>query len=204
MVVVGATSSEGADRPDAQLPAHQRAYLQAVAAAGSSKPVVVVMAPGAVVMDWAVNASAVVCFFMPGQAQGSAVASVLFGDVNPSGKLPVTMPARDNQVGFTGDQYPGAAFKSGLETNYSEKLEVGYRWHVAHRGSDSAQPSFSFGTGLSYTTFRYTSATRTRDALQLPPTLARDALQTPPTVSVTVTNTGMVPLFFCKHGCGPC
>ena len=176
IVVVGATSSEGTDRASAALPADQLAYLHAVAAK-QPRTVVVVMAPGAVVMDWAARVAAVACFFLPGQAQGLAVASVLYGDTNPSGRLPVTMPAVEHQVVFTADQYPGTATPGGLETSYTERLEVGYRWFNAH----NATPQFTFGHGLSYTTFAYAGA-----AVRVAAAAAGGGY----TVAVNVTNTG--------------
>lgn len=150
IVVVGVTSSEGTDRGSLELPSDQLAYLHAVAAA-QPNTIVLVMTPGSLVMDWASSVPAIMCFFLPGQAQGAAAARLLYGDVNPSGRLPVTMPMADNELGFTKEQYPGIAFADGLQTNYSEKLEVGYRWYLAH----DVKPAFSFGSGLSYTTFNY-------------------------------------------------
>ena len=163
VVVVGTTSGESVDRNGTSLPAQQLAYLKAVAAS-QPNTVVVVMAPGAVTMDWADTVASVVCFFMPGEAQGDAVARVLYGDVNPSGKTPVTMPRVENEMGLTPQQYPGldqhgkpvpAACGPDYpipHATYSERLLVGYRWYTAH---PATTPAFSFGTGLSYTTFAY-------------------------------------------------
>ena len=77
------------------------------------------------------------------------MANVVFGKVNPSGRLPLTMPNVENEIGFTQRQYPG--LEDSNESYYDEKLEVGYRWYDAH----SVEPAFSFGHGLSYTTFSY-------------------------------------------------
>ena len=104
VVVVGTTSSEGTDRPSTALPAHQLAYLRAVTSV-QRRTVVVLMAPGAVAMgDWIDEVGAVLCFFLPGQAQGGAVVALLSGKANPSARLPVTMPRRDNEIGFTSKQ----------------------------------------------------------------------------------------------------
>ena len=77
-------SGESADRNGTSLPGDQLEYLRAAAHA-QTKTVVVAMSLGSLTMDWANEAASVLCFFMPGQGQGSAVARVLFGDVNPSG-----------------------------------------------------------------------------------------------------------------------
>ena len=70
--------------------------------------------------------------FVPGLEMGNALVDLLFGDVSPSGKLPITLPNKDNEVGFTPKQFPGVnASKSDgyLTSNYSEGLLVGYRWY---------------------------------------------------------------------------
>uniref|UniRef100_A0A7S2IVB9 Probable beta-glucosidase G n=1 Tax=Haptolina brevifila TaxID=156173 RepID=A0A7S2IVB9_9EUKA len=171
VVVVGSTSCEGADRSSVELPEGQLSYLRAVAAA-QPRTVVVLMAPGAVAVgQWAEAVAAIVCFFLPGQAQGTAVANILSGTSNPSGRLPVTFPTVDNQVGFSRSQYPGVAMPDGLQTNYAEKLAVGYRWYHA----TGTTPGFCFGHGLSYSTYTY------------------GALQASPTgVAFTLTNSGTV------------
>lgn len=193
VVVVGTTSGESADRNGTSLPADQLEYLRAVARA-QTKTVVVAMSPGSMTMDWADEVASVLCFFMPGQGQGGAVARVLFGDVNPSGKTPVTMPRTDNEMGFTASMYPGLDEHGNpvpsdcnwSPTNqwpvphavYSEKLLVGYRWYTAH---PEVQPAFHFGSGLSYTTFAYSGA--------------RVTSSTPHgnhTIVITLTNTGNV------------
>jgi len=79
------------------------------------------------------------------------LADVIFGVVNPSGRLPVTYPNKDNEIGFTTDQYPGV----NNEANYSEKLNVGYKWY----GANNVVPRFAFGHGLSYTSFTYSTLT---------------------------------------------
>ena len=76
------------------------------AAAANPRTIVVVTTPGAALMPWARNVSAIVVNFMPGQEAGNALADVLFGDVNPSARLPVTMPNIENEVNFTQSQYP--------------------------------------------------------------------------------------------------
>ena len=109
-----------------------------------------------------------------GQEMGNAVASILFGDVNPSGQLPVTFPTRLTDLPTnTQDQWTG----TGGRTLYSEGLRVGYR----HYDSRAIQPLFPFGFGLSYTTFGF-------GALTLQPTAGMPSGHY--TATVPVTNTG--------------
>lgn len=63
------------------------------------------------------------------------------GDVNPSGRLPLTFPNKENEVGFTTEQWPGVRVKTGLQSTYTEKLEVGYRWYDTH----AVKPKYPFG-----------------------------------------------------------
>ena len=99
-------------------------------------------------MPWLDKVAAVIEAFYPGQEAGSSIARVLFGDVNPSGKLAMTFPANERQgPGAFFLDYPG----DGMTVNYSEGVLVGYRWYDAK----NQEPLFPFGYGLSYTTFRY-------------------------------------------------
>jgi len=142
--VLATTSSEGSDRPNLSLPAQQISICNAVGQA-QKKTIAIVICPGAVLTDWSNNVAALLVAFMPGQEEGNAIADVLFGDVNPSGKLPVTFPNKENEVGFTQDEYPGV----NLQTYYREELNVGYRWYATH----GVKPRYAFGFGLSYTNF---------------------------------------------------
>jgi beta-glucosidase len=102
----------------------------------------------AVTMPWLSKVAGVVEIWFPGQTAGTALARVLFGDVNPSGKLPVTFPASDAQGPARSPiDYPG----DGTDVYYSEGVYVGYRWFDAQH----QQPLFPFGYGLSYTSFRF-------------------------------------------------
>ena len=136
-------------------------------AAAQPNTVVVGVAPGPVLMPWAHSAAAVALAFMPGLEYGHAIADVLYGDVNPSGRLSLTMPNKWNEIGFTPANWPGV---NGA-ANYSERLEVGYRWYDSHK----VEPAFPFGHGLSFTTFEYSELK----------VAGRD-------VSLTVANTGKV------------
>src|SRR5207245_7501032 len=92
----------------------------------------------------------------PGQEDGNAIAAVLFGDVDPSGKLPVTFPASQAQMPTSRpDRWPGVAG----QVQYSEGLDVGYRWY----GDSHVDPAFPFGFGLSYATFSFANPRVTPD-----------------------------------------
>ena len=160
--------SEGFDRVDLELPADQLALLERVVAVNPRT--VVVLSNGGVVRlgDVTGRAAAVVEGWLLGQAGGSAVADVLYGDVNPSGRLAETIPHRLQDSPAYLD-FPG---EHG-HVRYGEGVFVGYRWYDA-RELDVA---FPFGHGLSYTTFGYSDLSVTADAAGL-------------VVSVTVTNTG--------------
>ena len=107
--------------------------------------------PGAVLTPWTDDAAAVLTMFMPGLEMGNALSDILYGDVNPSGRLPLTFPNIDNEQNFTQSQWPGLPVATGKESTYTEKLEVGYRWYDAH----NVVPKYPFGHGMSYTTFDY-------------------------------------------------
>ena len=147
--VVGVDSSEGRDRANLSLASGQDELISKVAPK-AKKSVVVINSPGAVLMPWIDSVESVVWAGYPGQVIGDAIAAILFGDVNPSGKLPVTFPASEQEVPTsTLQQYPGI----NNVAEYSEKLFVGYRWF----DKVGKTPLFPFGHGLSYTTFKLTS-----------------------------------------------
>jgi len=138
--------TEGADLGDIDLPGGQNRLISAVAAANRNT-IVVLNTGSAVTMPWLDSVRAVLEAWYPGQEDGAAIASVLFGDVTPSGKLPVTFPRSLADVpAASAAQWPGV----GGKVQYSEGLLVGYRWY----GARGIAPHFPFGFGLSYTTFR--------------------------------------------------
>ena len=147
IVCVSTPSSEGSDRPDLDLSDGDDALVAAVTAAQPSS-VVVLNSPAAIVTPWADQAGAMVAAFYPGQEMGNALADVLFGDVSPSGRLPMTWPMRneDNPLP-TPEQYPGV----NGSVYYTEGLLIDYRWYDANE----VEPRFAFGHGLSYSTFSY-------------------------------------------------
>lgn len=171
VVFVGCNSGEGSDRSTLGLDGNGNALIAAVARA-QPKTVVVVATPGAVLTPWAASVAAVLTNFMPGQEVGSAIADVLFGQVNPSGRLPLTFPVGENDEQFTDLQYPGLPPSNPVYANYTEGLFFGYRWYDAH----NVAPAFPFGHGLSYTTFAYDSLVVSGQA-----------------VSFSVRNSGRVP-----------
>ncbi len=143
--------SEGYDRADIDLPAEQLAVLDAVLAVNSNT-VVVLSNGGVVALPFTERVPAILEGWLLGQAGGGAIADVLFGDVNPSGKLTETIPVRLSDTPAYLD-FPGEF----SHVRYGEGLFVGYRWYDA-RGIDVA---FPFGHGLSYTTFGYGTASVT-------------------------------------------
>ncbi|WP_345714160.1 glycoside hydrolase family 3 C-terminal domain-containing protein, partial [Kineococcus glutinatus] len=164
--------SEGYDREHVLLPANQLELLAAVAAA--TDRVVVVLANGSVVQlaGWEQHAAAVLEGWLLGQAGGSAIADLLLGRVNPSGRLAETIPLRlEDNPSFP--NFPGEA---GV-VRYGEGVFVGYRGYDARR----QEVSYPFGHGLSYTTFDHSDLEVTGHGA--------DA-EHPVTLAVTVTNTG--------------
>jgi beta-glucosidase len=152
IVMVGDDETEGSDHGIA-LTGNQDQLVQSVAAA-NPRTVVVLKSGSAVLMPWAGNVPAILEAWYPGEEDGNAVAAVLFGDVNPSGRLPVTFPANLADLpANTPAQYPGV---NGV-ANYSEGVFVGYR----HFDADQIDPLFPFGHGLSYTSFSYRNMTIT-------------------------------------------
>jgi beta-glucosidase len=158
------------------LPANQVAVLEAVAAINPE--VVVVLTSGGVVAvgDWDRHAKAILASWLPGQGGGRALAELLVGDANPSGRLAETIPVRlsDNPsyLNFPGD--------SG-HVRYGEGVFIGYRWYDAR----DLDVSYPFGHGLSYTTFAYDGLVVTTSGSHRDGDLAV-------TVALTVTNTGTV------------
>ncbi|MCP5101442.1 MAG: beta-glucosidase, partial [Chloroflexi bacterium] len=150
IVVAGLTNEwegEGFDRPDMTLVKQQNELIARVAAVNPNT-VVVLNVGSPVEMPWLENAPAVLQSWYLGQETGNAVADVLFGDANPSGKLPITLPKRleDNPAFIN---YPG---ENG-RVHYGEGVFVGYRYY----DKKEIAPLFPFGHGQSYTTFVYSN-----------------------------------------------
>lgn len=171
---------EDSDRAGLELPYNQDAVIEALAAVNPNL-IVVNISGNAVAMPWVDKVPAIVQAWFLGSEGGNALASVLTGDVNPSGKLPMTFPARLSDVGAHAvGQYPGTPRNDGsniVDIEYREGIFVGYRW----ADKNKIQPLFPFGHGLSYTTFDYGKATIDKTEGS-----ADDVF----TVSIPVTNTG--------------
>ena len=143
-------TSEGADIPDLTLPNGQDRLIEAVAAA-NPHTIVVLQTGGPVLMPWLNKVAGVVEAWYPGSKGGEAIADILFGRANPSGRLPITFPASDAQL--IRKDIPGWS-KPDLtpaEITYTEGAEVGYR----HYAQANLKPLFPFGYGLSYTSFSF-------------------------------------------------
>jgi len=149
IVCVGEQTGEGTDRSSLSLPSDQDSLVSAVAAA-NPRTIVVLYEGAGTLMPWNDQVAAALVAWYPGQENGRPLASILFGDANPSGKLPVTFPASAEQVpANTPAQFPG----TNLQVFYSEGLLMGYRWY----DSWGIEPLYPFGHGLSYTTFTYSN-----------------------------------------------
>ena len=170
VVMVGDNQTEGKDQSGIALSGNQDALVRAVAAA-NPRTIVVVKSGGPVLMPWVGQVPAILEAWYPGEEDGAVVADLLFGKVNPSGKLPLTFPANPGDVpANTPAQYPGV---NGTAT-FSEGVLVGYR----HYDASNITPLFPFGFGLSYTSFRFSHLTVDRDR------------HGNVTVTANVTNTG--------------
>ncbi|GGA56541.1 glycosyl hydrolase [Edaphobacter acidisoli] len=146
IVMVGDEDSEGRDQ-SLTLSQAQDDLITAVAKA-NPKTIVVLKSGSAILMPWLDSVAAVLEAWYPGEEDGHAVADVLTGAVDPSGKLPLTFPRSvDQTLAAHPEQYPG---ENGT-VHYSEGIEVGYRAYAAN----NVTPLFPFGFGLSYTTFRF-------------------------------------------------
>ncbi|PVX30726.1 beta-glucosidase family protein [Sphingomonas pokkalii] len=170
IVFATAWSSEGNDF-SMTLPEGQDALIAAVAAANPNT-IVVLETGNPVKMPWLDKVKAVVEAWYPGQEGGAAIADVLTGKVNPSGRLPITFPADEAQLPRTDIPGWGKPEGSADTVTYAEGAAIGYRWHAAK----GTKPLFAFGHGLSYTRFE-------QSGLQL-----RGGAQ--PVATVTVRNIG--------------
>jgi beta-glucosidase len=142
--------SEGFDDPDLTLPWGQDAVIDAVAEANPNT-IVVLETGNPVVMPWRDKVKAIVEAWYPGQTGGQAIAEVLTGVVNPSGRLPLTFPADLSQTPRPELSGMGTPWGTAVTVEYSEGAEVGYRWFA----KSGEKPLYAFGHGLGYTTFEH-------------------------------------------------
>lgn len=173
---------EDSDRKDITLSYGQDAVISALAKANKNL-VVVNISGNAVAMPWVKEVPSIVQAWYLGTESGNAIASILMGDVNPSGKLPFTFPVALNDVGAHKlGEYPGVPRNDGskiVDEKYNEGIFVGYRWAEKNK----ITPLFPFGHGLSYTTFAYGTPVASSKTIT-----ADGNIQ----VSLTVKNTGAV------------
>ena len=171
---------EGHDRKDMDLPYGQNELIVALAKA-NPRLVFVNISGNAVTMPWLDKVPAVVQGWFIGSESGEAIASVLTGKVNPSGKLPFTWYSKLDDCGAHAlGTYPGT-WREGhdiIDEEYKEDIYVGYRWTDREK---NAKPLFAFGHGLSYTTFRLGKVSSDRQSMTADETV---------TFTVSVTNTG--------------
>ena len=141
---------EGYDLPELSLPWGQDAVIEAVAAANPNT-IVVLETGNPVTMPWREEVRAILQAWYPGEAGGQAIAEILTGAVNPSGRLPLSFPAELDQTPRPG--LPGLGTPWGTPTTiaYDEGAEVGYRWFA----QEGTTPLYAFGHGLGYTSFEY-------------------------------------------------
>ena len=171
---------EDADRKELGLSYGQDQVIAALAQANKNL-IMVNISGNAIAMPWVKEVPAIVQAWYLGSEAGNAIASVLLGDVNPSGKLPFTFPVSLQDVGaHQVGEYPGTPRNDGsnlVDEKYNESIFVGYRW----ADKQKTRPLFSFGHGLSYTTFEYGKVTADKKVI------AKDE---PITFTLTVKNTG--------------
>ncbi len=181
ILMAGVVATEGIDRPSGDMFHDQNRMLDALLGL-NARTVVVLKDSSPVLMPWIAKAPAILEAWNQGTEDGHVVADLLFGVVNPSGKVPTTYPASEQDTLYANDpvRYPGTDEGGGFPViRYTEGLQVGYRWFQAQ----GIKPLFPFGFGLSYTTFKLSdlAVSGTKN----------DGTQ-PITVEFTVKNTGKV------------
>lgn len=180
LVSIGRASTEGEDRPEMDMKPEEVQLIKNLSNAyhKEGKKLVVVLNIGAPieVVSWRNYADAILLAWQPGQEGGNAIADILSGKVNPSGKLPVTFPVKYNDVPSYGN-FPGNTAMNTV--HYAEGIYVGYR----HYDTKGIEPAYAFGYGQSYTNFTYNN-------LKLNSTKMELDKDEPLTVSIDVSNTG--------------
>ena len=174
VIMAGLIATEGADMPTMIMP-HQQNEMIAKLLTANPKTAVVLKSSAPMVMPWTDDAPAILEVWNQGVEDGHVVGDLLFGKVNPSGRVPTTYPkTEDDWIGHGHEErYPGVNLGEGYNTmTYTERLHMGYR-------SEDITPAFPFGYGLSYTTFELADVSVDGSASKI-------------TVTATVTNTGNV------------
>ncbi|MBR4978884.1 MAG: glycoside hydrolase family 3 C-terminal domain-containing protein [Bacteroidales bacterium] len=165
---------EDSDRYGLELPYAQDKVIEAISKVNDNVAVIIISG-NAVAMPWVDNVNAILEAWYSGSQAGHAIADVVFGKVNPSGKLPFTFPVKLNDLGA---HAAGAYDPQDLSVEYKEGLYVGYRWADKY----DVEPLFAFGHGLSYTDFTYGDA-KAKASVKAGADLK---------VSIDVTNSGKV------------
>jgi beta-glucosidase len=196
LITIGRNAGEGRDRKvenDFNLSASEQELVKNVADAfhAKHKKVIVVLNIGGVIetASWRDNADAILLAWQPGLEGGNAVADVLSGKINPSGKLATSFPVKYEDVpsasSFPGKEFPEKATSGAFgmklvpgEVTYDEDIYVGYRYYSTF----NVKPAYEFGYGLSYTQFKYSDLT-----------LSSNDFTKPVTATITITNTGRTP-----------
>lgn len=169
---------ENTDRAGLGLPYGQDAVIEALAAA-TDRLIVVNISGNAVAMPWAGEVPSILQGWYIGSEAGHAIADVLSGDVNPSGKLPFTFPAKLEDVpAHSLGEYTGVSQQDTVDIRYNDGIYVGYRWTDLQK---KTKPLFAFGHGLSYTEFEYGKPVLDSEEMNQDGTV---------TVSVEVSNVG--------------
>ena len=171
IVFVNKYAVEGFDAPDLSLPYAQDALIEAVVKANPNT-IVVLETGNPVTMPWRDKVKAIVAAWYPGQEGAQAIAEILTGKVNPSGRLPITFPEAESQLVRPTIPSFGTPENTPVTVDMTEGANVGYRWF----GKQKLTPIYAFGHGLSYTSFVYSNL--------------RVSGETNVTATVTVTNTG--------------
>lgn len=181
VIMAGLIATEGADMPAPELPYGQDAMVAALLAA-VPQAIVVLKSSAPMILPWIDDAATVLEVWNQGAEDGHVVAELLWGVVNPSGKVPTTYARRREDLMEFGDpvRYPGTDEGEGYpKMRYTEGRQIGYRWYQAQ----GIEPLFPFGFGLSYTTFSVHDVTVSGTQ--------QDGTQ-PVVVTASVTNTGAV------------
>ena len=150
-----AHSQEGSDRVNLLLDGNIDSIIPAITAA-QPKTIVYLAVPGSIRTDWRDGVAAILTTFFPGEQIGPALMDIVYGDVVPQAKLPVTFPIGENDMGMTPSQWPGVPGNGfTTQSNYTEGLFIGHRWYEMNKFT----PAFPFGHGLTYGAFTYSSLT---------------------------------------------
>jgi beta-glucosidase len=173
IVFVNKYELEGFDSPDLSLPGNQDAVISAAAAANPNT-IVVLETGNPIAMPWKDQVKGIVAAWYPGQEGGRAIADILTGKVNPSGRLPITFPASVEQLPRPTIPSYGTPPRTPVDVAMNEGADVGYRWYI----KQARKPLYAFGYGLSFTSFDYSALKVTGGAAV--------------TVRVAVRNTGKV------------